>query len=127
MADVLALDPSAGGAVRRSREPASRLVAGVFSTQPSVLAVGRHGIDEARSGEVPVALLGIVPTKVSAENGPIQVGDLLVTAALPGRAMKARPELVGGVAVYPTGAILGKALEPLAAGTGTISVLVTLR
>jgi hypothetical protein len=125
--DVLALDPAASGAVRRSREPSSRLVAGVYSTQPSVLAVGRHGIDDPRTGEVPVALLGIVPTKVSAENGPIEVGDLLVTAALPGRAMKALPDLVGGVAVYPTGAILGKALESLPHGTGVISVLVTLR
>jgi hypothetical protein len=42
-------------------------------------------------------------------------------------AMKAQPEVVNEVALYPTGAILGKALEPLPQGTGMINVLVTLR
>lgn len=125
--DVLALDPQSGYAVRLSREANSRLVAGVYSTRPSILAVGDHGVDDPLAGEVPVALLGVVPTKVTAANGPIQIGDLLVASALPGRAMKARPDVVNGVLVYPTGAILGKALEPLLSGTGMIRVLVTLR
>ncbi len=125
--DVLALDPQDGGAVRRSREPNSRLVAGVYSTRPSVLAVGEHGVNDSLAGEVPVAMLGIVPTKVTAENGAIAVGDLLVTSSSPGRAMKATPAVVNGVEVYPTGAILGKALEPLAQGDGVIKVLVTLK
>ena len=125
--DVLAIDPRRGDAVRRSREPNSRLVAGVYSTQPSILGVGKHGVDDSLTGEVPVALLGVVPTKVTAENGAIRSGDLLVTSSSPGRAMKARPEKVNGVAIYPTGAILGKALEPLRQGVGVIKVLVTLR
>jgi hypothetical protein len=103
------------------------LVAGVYSTRPSILAIGDHGIDDPLTGEVPMAMLGVVPTKVSAENGPIAIGDLLVTASLPGYAMKAIPQTVAGVAIYPTGAILGKALEPLAQGTGLIKVMVTLR
>jgi len=45
----------------------------------------------------------------------------------PGHAMKASPAIVNGIRVYPTGAILGKALEPLAAGTGIIRVTVMLR
>jgi hypothetical protein len=125
--DVLALDPDHGGALIRATEPNSRLVAGVYSSNPSILAVGAHGMDDKRPGEVPVALLGIVPTKVTAANGPIQVGDLLVTSSQPGRAMKARPDVVNGVLVYPTGAILGKALDPLPQGVGVIRVLVTLR
>jgi hypothetical protein len=124
--DVLEIDPQHGG-VRQSRAANSLLVAGVYSTQPSVLAVGQHGIDDSLAGEVPVALLGVVPTKATAENGPIQIGDLLVTSSLPGHAMKVQPKVVNGVTVYPTGAILGKALEPLAQGTGVIKVLVTLR
>src|SRR5262249_27063910 len=100
---------------------------GVYSTQPSILGTGKHGVDDSLAGEVPVALLGIVPTKVTAENGPIHVGDLLVTSSLPGHAMKARPKVVKGVRVYPAGAILGKALEPLRQGNGVIKVLVTLR
>jgi hypothetical protein len=125
--DVLAIDPQHGQAVRKSREPNSRLLIGVYSTKPTILAVGDHGIDDSRVGEVPVAMLGIVPTKVSAENGPIHAGDLLTTAGTPGYAMKASPVVVGGVAIYPTGTILGKALEPLAQGKGAIKVLVTLR
>ena len=55
--------------------------------------------------EVPVAVVGIVPTFASAENGAIGVGDLLVTANTPGHAMRdADPK---------AGTILGKALEPL--------------
>ncbi len=125
--DVLALDPETGYAVRLSREANSRLVAGVYSTRPSILAIGDHHIDDSLAGEVPVALLGVVPTKVSAENGPIQIGDLLVSAALPGHAMLAVPDDVNGVLIYPTGAILGKALEAHSQGTGLIKVLVTLR
>jgi hypothetical protein len=125
--DVLVIDPQHGYAVRQSRAANSRLVAGVYSTQPSFLGTGKHGLDDSLAGEVPVALVGIVPTKVSAENGPIHIGDLLVTASLPGHAMKARPRVVKGVVIYPTGAILGKALEPLQRGTGVIKVLVTLR
>ncbi len=125
--DVLSLDPESGYAVRLSREAISRLVAGVYSTRPSLLAIGEHHIDDDLAGEVPVALLGVVPTKVTAANGPIQIGDLLVTSAMPGRAMKAKPDVVDGVLIYPTGAILGKALEPLLSGTGVIKVLVTLR
>ncbi|MFN8473964.1 MAG: hypothetical protein U0822_17365 [Anaerolineae bacterium] len=125
--DVLEIDPQEGYAVRQSREPSSRLVAGVYSTRPSVLAVGEHGVNDSLAGEVPVAMLGVVPTKVTAENGPIEVGDLLVTSSSPGRAMKAKPASLNGVEVYPTGAILGKALEPLPKGTGIIKVLVTLK
>jgi len=125
--DVLAIDPEAANSVRRSREPNSRLVAGVYSTKPSILAVGDHGVNDPRTGEVPVAILGIVPTKVSAENGRIQAGDLLTTASAPGYAMKASPVVVSGVEIYPTGAILGKALQPLEGRRGIIKVLVTLR
>ena len=125
--DVLAIDPQRGNSVRRSRAPNSRLVAGVYSTRPAVLGIGHHHIDDSLAHEVPVALVGIVPTKVSAENGPIAAGDLLVTSSLPGHAMKAVPQVLGGVEVYPAGAILGKALEGLRTGTGVINVLVTLR
>ena len=79
------------------------------------------------ANDIPVAIVGIVPTKVSAENGPIQPGDLLTTATVPGHAMKASPVLVSGVALYPTGTILGKALGSLETGTGLIRVLVTLK
>ena len=58
---------------------------------------------------------------MSAENGPISVGDLLVTSSSPGRAMKGtdRQRMLGSV--------IGKALQPLQAGKGLIEVLVTLQ
>jgi len=64
---------------------------------------------------------------VSAENGPVRLGDLLTTSSTPGHAMKAVPKVVEGVAVYPPVAILGKALEPLRSGKGMIRVLIALR
>jgi len=68
--------------------------------------------------EVPLAVVG-VPCKVTAENGPITAGDLLVSSSRPGYAMKGtnRKRLLG--------AVVGKALEPLPSGKGTILVLVT--
>jgi hypothetical protein len=125
--DVLSIAPGHGRAVRESRGAQSHLVAGVYSTKPSVLAVGDHHISDPLKGEVPVAMLGIVPTKVTAENGPIRPGDLLTTARTPGRAMRAKPVMVRGAAIYPTGAILGKALTGLRHGEGRIKVLVNLK
>jgi hypothetical protein len=125
--DVLAVDPQHGYAVEKSRQPNSRLLVGVYSTRPAVLAVGAHGIDDSLAHEVPVALLGVVPTKVTTANGPIKAGDLLTTSSTPGYAMRAAHIVIGGMEIYPTGAILGKALEPLKAGKGIIKVLVMLR
>jgi hypothetical protein len=57
---------------------------------------------------------------VSAENGPVLPGDLLVTASTPGHAMK-------GGSNAPQGTVIGKALEKLEAGTGVIKMLATLQ
>ena len=71
--------------------------------------------------EVPLAVVRIVPCKVSAESGPIEVGDLLVTSSTPGHTMKGvdRSKRVGSV--------VGKSLERLEQGTGVIRVLATLQ
>jgi hypothetical protein len=125
--DVLAIDPARGFVVRKSSERGSALVVGVYSTRPSVLAVGSHRVDDSLTGEVPVAMVGVVPTKVTTENGPIRAGDLLTTSSTPGYAMRAKPLVVRGVDIYPTGAILGKALTPLRHGTGVVEILLMLR
>ncbi len=44
--------------------------------------------DPALKAEVPLAVVGIVPCKVTDENGPVQRGDLLVTSSKAGYAMK---------------------------------------
>ena len=68
-----------------------------------------------------MAMIGIVPTKVSTENGPIKRGDLLVTSATKGYAMK------GTDTSRMLGAVIGKALGTLDSGNGTIEVLVALQ
>ena len=65
--------------------------------------------------------MGVVPVKASAENGPIQIGDLLVSASLPGHAMRCE----GIEACF--GRTIGKALEPLDEDTGVIMMLVMLQ
>ena len=115
--DVLAI--GLDGDLVRSSAPYQTAVAGVYSTKPGILGGAGGAEGSTAEGQVPLAILGVVPTKVSAENGAIAPGDLLTTSATPGHAMRA-----GSTA--PMGTILGKALEPLAQGTGVIRVLVTL-
>jgi hypothetical protein len=125
--DVLAIDPQHGNRVQLSSVPSSPLVLGVYSTRPSVLAVGKHRLGDSLAGEVPVALLGVVPTRVTVQNGPIRAGDLLTTSSRPGYAMRAPHVAVNGITIYSTGTILGKALTPLKGGQGIIEVLLMSR
>src|SRR5262249_30188854 len=111
--DVLAVAPD--GSLVRSSEAYQASVAGVFSTQPGFL--GGAGDDADPTGKVPLAVVGIVPVKASAENGPIRPGDRLVASATPGHAMRGGNEASAGT-------IIGKALSPLATGTGVIRMLV---
>jgi hypothetical protein len=119
--DVLVIDASGERRLALSATPYSTLVAGVYSTHPGVLG-SQHRLDDPAFGnEVPLAIVGIVPCKVTAENGVIAAGDLLVTSSTPGRAMK------GTDRARMLGAVVGKALEPLTKGTDVIQVLVTLQ
>jgi hypothetical protein len=119
--DVLVIDSKAPGKFLKSNQAYSTLVAGIYSTKPGF--VGRLTPADAKTSasEVPMAMVGRVPTKVSAENGPIQAGDLLVTSSRMGYAMKGtdRDKMLG--------AVVGKALGSLDSGTGVIEVLVTLQ
>jgi hypothetical protein len=65
-------------------------------------------------------MVGVVPVKASAENGPIHPGDLLAASSIPGHAMKADPNPA-------VGTVIGKALEGLDEGTGVIRMLVMLQ
>lgn len=125
--DVLILSQDHPGGVERSCRAADCKVVGVYSTRPGM--IGISGNDETRinADDIPVAITGIVPTKVSSENGQIRPGDLPTTASTPGHAMRATPATINGVTVYGTGTIIGKAMEPLPKGTGVIRVLITLK
>ncbi len=120
--DVLVIGPD--GRLTRSTAAYQANVVGVYSRAPGFL--GDRSGPEGDAGEVPVALVGVVEVKASAENGPIRPGDVLVTSDTPGHVMRTDPVRVNGVPVYPSGAIVGKALEGLEAGTGTILMVVLL-
>jgi len=115
--DVLVIGPD--GQLARSTQPFQTSVAGVYSTQPGFIAGAGDESSELKD-QIPLAVVGIVPVKVTAENGPIQPGDLLTTSSVPGHAMRcgANPQV---------GTVIGKALEPLAEGIGVIKILVVLQ
>ena len=119
--DVLVIDSTGNRRVALSSQPYSTAVAGIFSTKPGVLATPFEMDDRRLTKEIPLAVVGIVPCKVSAENGPIERGDLLVTSSMPGVAMK------GTDRTRMLGAVVGKALGQLHSGSGVIEVLVTLQ
>ncbi len=117
--DVVVFDESS--APRRSEEAYDQRGAGAISgagdTRPGIV-LGR----QPKAGpRLPVALVGKVNCRVDASFGAIEVGDPLTTSPRSGHAMKA------GDSARAFGAVLGKALRPLAEGDGMIPVLVTLR
>jgi hypothetical protein len=91
------------------------VVSGAGSTQPGILL----GMESARS--VPIALAGTVTVKMTADERPVEVGDLVVSSAATGHAMAAED---------PTrsfGAVIGKALGSLRDGQGLVPILVSLQ
>ena len=121
--DVLAISPAVDRAVTLADHPYSRAVIGVVSTKPGFLGrsagVEIERVESAEGQMVPVAIVGIVPVKVTAENGAIHRGDLLTTSSKPGYAMKATRNIPG--------TILGKAMGELLSGEGVIEVFLMLR
>jgi hypothetical protein len=118
--DVLAIDTGSESRFSLSNTAYSTGVAGIYSTKPGVLG-SSHAMDPPVAEEIPLAIHGMVPCKVSTENGPIGPGDLLVSAATPGYAMK------GTDRSRMLGAVIGKSLGSLDHGKGVVSVLLTLQ
>ena len=119
--DVLSISVTEDRTVTRSSSPYSTLIAGVYATKPGLVLTERT-IGESTDDLVPMGVVGVIPTKVSGENGTIQRGDLLVSSSIPGHAMK------GTDTTRMLGAVIGKALEPFeGSGTGTIKVLVNVK
>ena len=109
------------GGLVESRAAYDTKVAGVISgagdLKPGLVLDRQPG----QAGRLPIALMGKVYAKVDADQAPVAVGDLLTTSPTPGHAMKATDPL------RSFGAIIGKALRPLAAGRGMIPILVALQ
>ncbi len=141
--DVLVIDSNNPNNFALASSAKSRLVAGIYSTNPGFVGVEnqsntsisitpgddpleylynnevRQVSDNLKGDKIPMAIVGIVPCKVTNENGDISPGDLLVTSSKAGHAMKDNEPSVGTV--------LGKALEPMNNESGLIKVLVTLQ
>lgn len=119
--DVLTISLDTDRTVEKSSEAYSTLVVGVYATKPGVLLT-EEGVNTDISDKVPMGVLGVIPTKVSTEGGPISRGDLLVTSSTPGVAMKGDPDRIR------IGQVIGKALQEHS-GTGIqkIQVLVNIK
>lgn len=112
------------GALRPSTTAYDGCVAGVVSGAGDYRPALRLDSRAVLSGDVPrapIALVGKVFCKVDATAAPIAVGDLLTTSNTPGHAMRA------GDPGRAFGAVIGKALRPLAGGTGLIPILIALQ
>ena len=93
------------------------VVSGAGSYRPAIVLDKHPGVAD----RMPIALMGKVFCKVDASGAAIAAGDLLCTSDVPGHAMKASDT------VRAFGAVIGKALAPLAQGRGLIAILVTLQ
>jgi hypothetical protein len=118
---VVVLDTTKSNQVVSSGIAYDTRVAGVISAQPGIT------LGESGEGKVLVATTGRVRVKVDASRGPIQIGDLLVTSDVSGVAMKSEAVEFAGRKMHMPGTIIGKALEPLAKGSGEILVLLSLQ
>lgn len=106
-----------------------RLCAQAYDTRVAGVVSGAGSyssgiVMDSRDGPGPrtkVALSGKVYCKIDAGYGAVRAGDLLTTSATAGHAMKAADPALA------TGAVLGKALQPLEHGIGMIPILVTLQ
>jgi len=105
--ELLVIGPNGSAALQPSFSPKDPMVVGV-------------ALADAVDGRAPVAGAGFAIVRVDASSQPIARGDLLVTSALAGHAMKAPSPAEPGV-------VIGKALEPLEFGTGKIRVLLMAR
>ncbi len=118
---VVVLDDEHANHVVASTSAYDTKVAGVVSARPGLT------LGEAGEHKTLVATTGRVRVKVDATRAPIRIGDLLVTSDVPGMAMKSEPIAVSGRQMHAPGTLIGKALEPLAKGTGEILVLLSLQ
>jgi hypothetical protein len=125
--DAQALEPGTvmvvgdADSLHQSKEAYDTRVAGVLSgagdCQPAIIL----GKSQSQNKRLPLALTGKAFCKVDARYSPIGIGDLLTTSPTLGHAMKADDPLKA------FGAVIGKALRPLAEGQGLIPILVALQ
>jgi len=117
---VVVIDATRSGALRVASTAYDPKVAGIISGANGLspgMVMKSDGNPHA-GGDYPVALTGRVWCWCDASIRPIEPGDRLTTSTTPGHAMKATD------AARAPGAVIGKAMTPLAEGRGLVLVLV---
>ena len=112
--DVVAADPGNAGFVRRATGSPGESILGVVSTKPAIILGFYEAGDETLGYDV--ALVGRVPVRVTDENGPIAIGDLLTLGSEPGTAVRR----TGG------GPAIGTALEAMASSSGSVTAFINV-
>jgi hypothetical protein len=116
---VVSIDSEHLGQLRVSSKAYDRAVAGIVSgaggIYPGMMMRQKGSLGD---GSIPVALSGRVYCWCAATNGAIVPGDRLTTSNIRGHAMKVTH--IGRA----SGAVIGKAMTPLAEGRGLVLVLV---
>jgi hypothetical protein len=116
---VMVIDPE--GKLQQGKEAYDKKVAGVISGAGDFKPAIVLAKNQSQNNRMPLAMVGKVYCKVDAQYAPIEVGDLLTTSPTPGHAMRAMEPF------RAFGAVIGKALCPLSAGTGLIPILIALQ
>jgi hypothetical protein len=112
---VVVIDERHPGELRASARAYDSRVAGVVSGAGGIAPGLRLGQERVMDGETSVAMTGRAYVRCSVQNGRIRPGDLLTTSDHAGHAMRASD------AERSNGAVLGKAMTSLGAGTGSFS------
>ncbi|TSC60306.1 MAG: Cell wall surface anchor family protein [Parcubacteria group bacterium LiPW_15] len=109
--DILSVSANNPGKFEKSGKSFDKNLAGAVTETAGFIAGGG-----AAHGSTIIALVGRVPVKVSAENGPIKVGDYITSAGEKGYGMRADK----------AGRVLGQALTAFdgSVATGTVTVFV---
>ncbi len=111
--DVIAMSAKIGYTVESGDVQNPNLILGVYSTNPAI--VGNSSAEKDPDDAVLVGLMGVIPTKICDENGPVRIGDFLTISSTPGVAMKATK----------SGMVIGRAMEDFSENlTGMIKVYV---
>ncbi|MBP9694839.1 MAG: hypothetical protein KBD73_00285 [Candidatus Magasanikbacteria bacterium] len=117
--DVMTINQSSTDTYEKTSSAYQSGVAGVISTNPTIV------VGDGRTEHTAVmAMIGRVPLNISGENGPIQRGDILVSASIPGYAMKYDPATAPQNVMI---GVVGEALDEFTGSsnsTGTIMALI---
>jgi len=112
---LLAVSPENPAMFRKTATSHDPFLAGIVTNAAAFVAGGEVDADKER---VIMSLAGRVSAKVTGENGPIAIGDLITASSKPGYGMKSTTQ----------GRVIGMALEPFAASApaeeGNIMVFV---